>query len=238
MRVMAGLCAPHLYPMIRKGRRQVHRDWLIALDIAIIDYNIREMDSVENELAKILADAEAAALNVLAEAAALGNYAAIDRARAIAEKLRAIREGVDRKSGVEESSASPSRRANTKQKKRATTRKKSNYPKYEFKSGSLFKLGWSKKKNHEYVHRVPIAVVNLVSHVLQGFAGTTDPVSSEQIIASNVLNGSVPSYQIYVVLAFLKDRGIINAVGREGFQLPFNVESQTDELLHKEADRI
>jgi hypothetical protein len=196
------------------------------------------MDSVEKRLATALADAETAVLKVLAEAAASGDYAAIDRARVIAEKLRAIHEGVDRKLRVADSSARPSKQTKTKRKKRANTRKKSDYPKYEFKSGSLFKFGWSKKKNDEYIHRVPIAVVNLVSHALQGFVGTTDPVTSEQIIASDVLKGSVPSYQIYVVLAFLKDRGIITGVGREGFQIPFNVESHTDELLREEAGRV
>jgi len=196
------------------------------------------MVRAENKLAKVLADAETAVLKVLAEAAASRDYVAIDRARVIAEKLRAIREGVDRKLGVADLSASPSRQTKTKRKKRANTRKKSDYPKYELKSGSLFKFGWSKKKNDEYVHRVPIAVVNLVSHVLQGFSGNTNPVTSEQIIASDVLKGRVPSYQVYVVLAFLKDRGIITTAGREGFQMPFNIESQTDEILHEEAGRI
>ena len=63
-----------------------------------IEYNIKHMDSVENRLAKILADAEAAALQILAEAAASGNYAAIDRAKAISEQLKGLGDGVDRQS--------------------------------------------------------------------------------------------------------------------------------------------
>ncbi len=191
------------------------------------------MNSVENRLAKILVDAESAALKVLAEAAASGNYAAIDYARGIAKKLRAINEGVDRKSGVADSAPGPSKK---KRKRRAKPAKKKGYPQFDIRNGSLYKTGWSKKKNDKYVHRVPIGVVNRIGGILQHLSESSEPVSSDQILDSEFLKeaGNPPSYQVYIVLAFLKDRGIISSVGREGFRFPPDVDSRTTELLLEE----
>jgi hypothetical protein len=191
--------------------------------------------SVENSLSKILSDAEAAVLNVLSNAATAGNYAEIDRARELAEKLRAMNQGLNRQSEVKKGSASPRAPVKKGRKRKTTAGKKNSYPKFEFRNGSLYKFGWSKKKSDEYVHRVPVAAVNLVSDVLQGFNGSADPVSSEHLIDSELLKGRVPSYQVYIVLAFLKARGIITSAGRDGFQLPMEIKSQVDEILREEA---
>ncbi len=199
-----------------------------------IGYNIEYMASVENRLAKILADAEAAALQVLAEAAASGNYAAIDRAKAIAEQLKALGAGVDRKSDV---AASPPRPRNKKGKRRKKTPKKGEYPRFKIEGGSLFKIGWSKKKADQYVHRVPLSKVKQIGKALDGLSGGSDPVTAEQILESDFLKeeGSPPSYQIYIVLAFLKDRGVITSVGREGFLLPILPSGGIDAVLRAEA---
>lgn len=192
------------------------------------------MNSVENTLAKILTDAEAAALEVLAEAATLGNYAAIDRARGIAEQLRAIGEQVVRKPKV---AAPPSRLRKKKSNRRAQTPKKGEYPRFKVEGGSLYKIGWSKKKANQYIHRVPLSKVKQIGQALNTLAGGSDPVSAEQILELECLNeaGSPPSYQIYIVLAFLKDRGVINSVGREGYLLPNLPSGGLDAALRGEA---
>jgi len=191
------------------------------------------MNSVENTIAKIIADAEAAVLKVLAEAAASGDYAAIDRARGIAEKLRAIGEGVSQKSNAAKSSPAPERK---KRKRRTKAAKKDGYPQFNVKSESLYKIGWSKKKNDKYIHRVPIGVVNSIGDVLQHLSESSQPVSSDQILESRFLKeaGEPPSYQVYIVLAFLKDRGVISSFGREGFHLPADINSRLNELLLEE----
>lgn len=195
------------------------------------------MNSVENSLSKILTDAEAAVLKVLSDAAAAGDYAAIDHARALAEKLRNLHQGLGKSDiGKRESvGRGPARPTTRKRQLKKRSGKKKGYPKFEFRDGSLYKLGWSRKKNDEYVHRVPVAAVKIVSDALQGFTGTADPVSSEQILESDPVKGNIPSYQVYIVLAFLKDKGLIKAVGRDGFQLPLEITSQVDEIVREEA---
>lgn len=196
------------------------------------------MSSIENKLTAVLVDAEAAVLKVLADAAAVRDYAAIDHARILAGKLRKLYQEMDSgdTTGKTPEVKGPSRIVAKKSGSKSPGSKKKGYPKFLFRDGSLYKLGWSKKKNDEYVHRVPVAVVTLVSSALQALAGSTAPVSSEQILESDPLKGSVPNYQVYIVLAFLKDRGIINPVGREGFQLPPQIKSTVDEIVGVEAN--
>ena len=192
------------------------------------------MNDVENRLATILSTAEARILEVIADAAANGDYAAIDRARAMAERLRDINRDATTTSSVAQD-PKPTRRRSTKKKQKPHP-KKGAYPRYEVADGSLFKIGWSKKKGDQYVHRVPITTVRHISSALEQLSITEEPVTSEQILESKVLRdaGNPPSYQVYVVLAYLKDRDVITSIGREGFRLSSSIASRTNELLRDE----
>jgi len=192
------------------------------------------MKDIESRLSAIVSTAEASVLELIAEAAIAGDYEAIDCARTMAERLRDINTGVASIQHVTEG-AKPSRNRSTK-KKRKVRPKKGEYPRYQVADGSLFKIGWSKKKSGQYTHRVPISAVKSISSALEQLSLTEEPVSSEQILESNALKeaGNPPSYQVYVVLAFLKERGVITSIGREGFRLPSNVASRVKELLRQE----
>ena len=192
------------------------------------------MNDIENRLAAILSTAEAQILEMIAEAAAAGDYAAIDYARAMAERLRDINlSAISTPSAVQGSKPTRSHLTKTKRKPRP---KKGEYPRYEVADGSLFKIGWSKKKGDQYVHRVPVSTVKSISSALEQLSMTEEPISSEQILESKALKdaGNPPSYQVYVVLAYLKDREVITSIGREGFRLSSNTVSRTNELLRQE----
>ncbi len=192
------------------------------------------MNDLQKKLAMVLATAEAGVLEVIAAAAASGDYATIDRARAIAERLRDISR--DTSAGTKVAVAPSPVYMRTQRKTRKKTPKKGEYPRFNVADGSLFKVGWSKKKGDQYVHRVPISTVKNISGALEQLSAAQGPVSTEQILESNFLKdaGNPPSYQVYVVLAFLKERGIIASTGREGFRLSSNIASRTNELLRQE----
>ena len=192
------------------------------------------MNDLEKELTTVLANAEASVLEVIAAAAASGDYATIDRARAIAERLRDISR--DSNAGTKVTKAPSPVYMGTQRKKRKKTPKKGEYPRFNVADGSLFKVGWSKKKGDQYVHRVPISTVKNISGALEQLSAAQGPVSTEKILESSFLKdaGNPPSYQVYVVLAFLKERGIIASTGREGFRLSSNIASRTNELLRQE----
>lgn len=192
------------------------------------------MKDIESRLSAIVSTAEASVLELIAMAATAGDYEAIDCARAMAERLRDINTGVASTPRVVEGPKPSCNRPTKKQRK--VRPKKGEYPRYQVADGSLFKIGWSKKKSDQYIHRVPISAVKNISSALEQLSVSEEPVSSEQILESNALKeaGNPPSYQVYVVLAFLKKRGVITSIGREGFRLPSNVASRVKELLHQE----
>ena len=83
---------------------------------------------------------------------------------------------------------------------------------------------------------MPIISVKNISGALGQLSATPGPVSTDQILESDFLKeaGNPPSYQVYIVLAFLKERGIITSTGREGFRFDSNITSRTNELLRQE----
>lgn len=191
------------------------------------------MNETTKKLTTIMENAETEILEVISLAAKAQDYATIDRARSVAESLRNITSQL--KTGtstvIEPQSASTS----LKKKRRSVTSKKGEYPRFKIADGSLFKTGWSKKKNSEYVQRVPIGKVKKIVAAFEQLSSEPGPISSEHILESESMENadSPPSYQVYIVLAFLKQEGVIASTGREGFHLSPDIIHRTQELLRE-----
>jgi Fe2+ or Zn2+ uptake regulation protein len=80
-------------------------------------------------------------------------------------------------------------------------------------------VGWSKKKNREYVHKIPKDAFDQTVAVIAGLAEASSvSFTSDQIIEEAKRGGSpVPAYQVYLTLAFLREYGGIKKEGREGY---------------------
>jgi hypothetical protein len=93
-----------------------------------------------------------------------------------------------------------------------TSRKKSkkDYPQYTVRSGALIKIGLSRNRRDIYEHTVPRAEFNAVIQRLGELAGR------KHFSADDVIDQvPCPSYQAYIVISLLKDRGLL-AVPRRG----------------------
>lgn len=103
-------------------------------------------------------------------------------------------------------------------KKKDNSRTKSKYPKFVNDGDRLVKIGWSKKNKAEYEHRVPREAV-------QGFLRHLDQsVEPEKLFdieslfpVQNVSGEEIPGYQIYVVIAWLREAGVVEKKGRDGY---------------------
>lgn len=186
-----------------------------------------------NELDRILQDAEKAVLEVLATAAASGDYATIDKARQLAEQIRLL-------AGVREVPANRTKASRAVRKAQPTRRKrrpaKSEYPKFRIEGRSMFKTGWSKKKQAEYEQRVPIECVDEVVVALDALSTTTPgPITGEKILESSAFSsaGHLPSYQVYIVLAMLREHGVVTSVGREGYRLEAGLAARAREAVEQ-----
>jgi hypothetical protein len=128
-------------------------------------------------------------------------------------------------------SAAPPNSANgaperCKAKKLANSKsKKATYPKFRRERDELVKIGWSKKEKAEYRHKAPKAVVLAVAEGLQKRGASGERYTFEELLPfrDRDTQMELPSYQAYLVLAWLRKEGLIVQHGRQGYSLPLNI---------------
>jgi hypothetical protein len=111
--------------------------------------------------------------------------------------------------------------------RKSRKKSKKDYPQYTVRSDALIKLGLSRNRRDVYEHTVPRAEFNAVIQRLGQLAGRKH-FSAEDVIGQV----SSPSYQVYIVISVLKDRGLL-AVARRGmyaFTRPKNFLSEAGAL--------
>jgi len=102
--------------------------------------------------------------------------------------------------------------------KRGTYTKYSKYPLFFRDDNRLIKVGWSKKNQDEYAHRVPKDVVLAFAEHLHRSVDAGALFEMESLFPVPTKSGKqVPSYQIYVVAAWLRGADVIKKKGRDGY---------------------
>lgn len=98
---------------------------------------------------------------------------------------------------------------------------KRKYPYFERNGDKLVKVGWSKKNKEPYEHRAPKeAVVSFVRHLTSSVAPNEVFVIENLFPVPDVANDcEVPTYQVYLSIAWLRDAGVIKKSGRDGYVL-------------------
>lgn len=86
---------------------------------------------------------------------------------------------------------------------------KKDYPQYTVRSGALIKVGLSRNRRDIYEHTVARADFDSVIQRLSGLAGRKH-FSADDVIEKV----PSPSYQAYIVISLLKDRGLLAAPRR------------------------
>lgn len=174
---------------------------------------------------KLLEDCEKGLRRMVRMAADTGDYAGIIKLTAWARVISGLVE--DAKTGLAmpgNTSLHPGRRITTMVSKPSRGAKKSpaaaSYPKFYRTSKDLIKIGWSKKERAEYQHKAPHTVLmQLVSKLAVVGAGGA-VFSAEDLFPLEGSDGStIPDYQSYLCLAWLRQEGLIEAHGRQGYSL-------------------
>ena len=189
-----------------------------------------------------LEQAERDLLGIVSEAAKTADYAAIDTARTVASALRRLREEL-RADEARPIETPPLRKVGAKSNGRERTRQrpakaKAGYPKFYVRDDSLIKEGWSKKSNRAYTHRVPADAYRRAIAALQQAGGNDErPLTTDVLRDDSNLDAgnSLPTYQFYVVLAFLKANGVIRQVGRKGYVIPGDLEENAIEIWKQQS---
>lgn len=182
------------------------------------------MTPTEKAVCEILKDTEDRLRELIAAAARLGDYDGIDVARAVAGRVRDIasEHASSATTNVCELNANGATSAATSvatASPRDRRRIRGEYPRFAVEAGVLHKVGWSKKDRQEYVHKVPKEAYELV---LRGIGDSSHsrkgPFSSDELVKRlQSREPVVPAYQVYVTLALLRSRKIVEKKGREGY---------------------
>ena len=90
------------------------------------------------------------------------------------------------------------------------------YPTFARDGKQLVKTGWSKKTRKEYKHRVTESAVSAVVSALRDF-GATEFSMDELTPVQNEDGTALPSYQVYLVVAWLRACGAVTKAGRGGY---------------------
>lgn len=94
------------------------------------------------------------------------------------------------------------------------------YPRFEREGDKLVKIGWSKKDRREYEHRAPRDAVfglaeRLSTTVKPGSVFTMDA----EMPFRDASGAEMPSYQAYLALAWLREIGMVEQRGKDGYSL-------------------
>ena len=175
----------------------------------------------------ILVKAESELREVIAEAARAGDYRAVDLGRAVAVGVRELCERIEGRGGrCAKAGGDEAEKAEGKRQRRTHKgNKPQGLPRFDVRSGSLVKIGWSKKRRCEYSHKVPKVAFDAIVAAMAGLAkGGNGPFTAEIIIDKvNNTEEIIPAYQVYVVLAAFRAWNVISQIGREGYKIPSDV---------------
>ncbi|GJM25045.1 MAG: hypothetical protein DHS20C16_14600 [Phycisphaerae bacterium] len=109
------------------------------------------------------------------------------------------------------------RRATKKRKAKGRTASKP-YPRFERDQDKLVKIGWSKKAREEYEHRAPrLAALAFAQHLDRSVSRGKMFAIDDLLPIHDSVGEEIPSYQVYLTLAWLRNSGAVQKEGRNGY---------------------
>lgn len=184
-----------------------------------------------------IAKAEESVKSLISDAAMAQDYGAVTRLAELAQSLSVLTaqlsqvepngpserylrsQSVKDTTKQKRAAAGPASPA-SKSKSRARKPKKGKYPIFTVESDRLTKTGWSKKRRSEYQHRAPVDAVRSVFRKLQSVSVAKPVFTVEDVVPVENEDGQeVPSYQVYMTVAWLVGDGALEKKGRDGYRL-------------------
>ena len=104
----------------------------------------------------------------------------------------------------------------------AATAEAGRFPRFHREGDHLVKVGYSKSDRRTYEHRCPRDTLGRVAAVVGDLGRGGRRFTTEQMFPSDAASdpaplAGVPSYQVYLCLAFLIRRGLVRRHGRAGY---------------------
>ena len=175
------------------------------------------MDTIQ-EAENVIREAELVLRDLISKALAEQRYGDVKQIADLADKVAQRLSGNGIHLSISRGVVALPKRQKAPVKTKRKTRAKSGYPKFVRDEDRLVKIGWSKKNREEYEHRVPReAVLTFLRH-LNGNVEEAKVFDIEGLLPVQDSAGEdVPGYQIYVVVAWLREARVIEKKGRDGY---------------------
>jgi len=172
----------------------------------------------------ILTESEKKLKRIIVEAVTKGDYTTVDAGSITAAEISKLKVNLETKSKQHKNSIVY--KTSMKEKKLSQSFKPQGYPRYEIQNNTLVRTGWSKKEQDDYTHIVPKEAFESIIMIMEDLAkGKVGPIKAEEIIdtINNTESFEIPSYQVYVVIGLLRQRGYIKKIGRKGYEIPQDI---------------
>jgi hypothetical protein len=203
------------------------------------------MDTAK-QAAEILMSAEQRMRDLVGVAASAGDYALAVRITDWAKSLGELARSTENRPShpsvpataepVSRATRTTIRRAGGARKTRRAARRakrQGKYPKFFRRGDHLVKVGWSKTDGEEYEHKAPRRVVELLAAALDRVGRNGKLITTQDImpLVDPGDRSEVPSYQAYLALAWLRDRGLVLQHGRQGYtvSVPNLIQEKTEQ---------
>lgn len=135
-----------------------------------------------------------------------------------------------------QASARESLRTSSASKPAVQVARAESYPRFARDGDQIVKIGWSKKNSDEYQHRAPRGVIDLFIRQAQERLREGEPFPMETLLPLKEDSGeTIPAYQAYLILAWLRSNHVIEKRGNEGYvaQLDLMAPKKVQELWHQ-----
>lgn len=94
------------------------------------------------------------------------------------------------------------------------------YPIFTRTGDALIKVGWSRKSRSEYEHRAPLELLRSFAVAAQQIGARGRLFQLDSLAKAAHGDASTPGYQLYVVVAWWREVGLIDQHGRKGYSIP------------------
>jgi hypothetical protein len=95
------------------------------------------------------------------------------------------------------------------------------YPRFFRQGDTVVRVAWSKREKDEYQHKAPQVVLRVLGGAMARVGADGRVFSTDDFLPIRDADGSeIPSYQAYVGIALLKQAGLIDQHGRQGYSIP------------------
>lgn len=173
---------------------------------------------------QVLSQAEERLRALVSDAAATGDYTTVvqiaDWARSIAGLFKSTASAeVERQPSPKTPASSTSPKKQARPRPQAASH--GGYPRFFRQGNQMIRVAWSKREKKEYIHKTPYPILKNLADALcrvgvEGRIFTTGdflPMRDDE-------KNEVPAYQTYVGIALLKQAGLIDQHGRQGYSIP------------------